>query len=298
VLDAHSGLRWAAGLGRPSALAASRRGLATAFWRQPLGIVGLLLTAGVIAVAVLGPIVVPSDPFAAAGVPLQAPDTQHLLGTDDLGRDVLSGVVHGARVSLLVGLIAAGTSAVLGTLIGLTAGFYGRLVDDALMRLTEVIQVAPRFFLAVLIAALFGPSLWYLAVLLGLTFWPVTARLLRAQVLTLREREYVLAARLAGARDSRILLGHVLPNTVSLVIVTAALQVGTAILVEASLSFLGLGDRSLISWGYMLNNAQPFLRTAWWMSVGPGAALALAVLGANLLADGLQAALDPRLGHA
>jgi peptide/nickel transport system permease protein len=276
---------------------ASRRRLATAFWRLPLGVGGLVLTLGMLLLAALGPVLVPSDPFAAAGAPLQGPAPGHLLGTDDLGRDVLSGVVHGARVSLLVGLIAAGTAGVLGTLVGLTAGFYGRLVDDVLMRLTEVVQVAPRFFLAVLVAALFGPSLWYLALLLGLTFWPLTARLLRAEVLSLREREYVLAARLAGATDRRILARHVLPNALSLVVITAALQIGTAILVEASLSFLGLGDRSLISWGYMLNNAQPFLRTAWWMSVGPGAALALTVLGANLLADGLQAALDPRLGQ-
>ena len=271
--------------------------LARAVLGQPPALCGLLLTVGIVVVAVLGPVIVPSDPFVAAGAPLQAPGQGHLLGTDDLGRDVLSGVVHGARVSLLVGLIAAGTAAVLGTLIGLTSGFYGRLVDDVLMRLTEVVQVAPRFFLAVLVAALFGPSLWYLALLLGLTFWPLTARLLRAEVLSLREREYVLAARLAGATDRRILLRHVLPNAASLVVITAALQIGTAILVEASLSFLGLGDRTLISWGYMLNDAQPFLRTAWWMSVGPGAALALTVLGVNLLADGLQAALDPRLGR-
>jgi peptide/nickel transport system permease protein len=248
-----------------------------------------------LALAALGPLVAPFDPFAASAAPLQAPDQHHLLGTDDLGRDVLSGVVHGARVSLLVGLIAAGTAAAVGSLVGLTAGFYAGLVDDALMRLTEVAQVARRFFLAVLVTALFGPSLWYLALLLGLTFWPVTARLVRAQVLSLREREYVLAARLAGATDSRILLTHVLPHVLSLVVITAALQIGTAILVEASLSFLGLGDRTLISWGYMLNNAQPFLRTAWWMSVGPGSALALTVLGANLVADGLQFALDPRL---
>jgi peptide/nickel transport system permease protein len=273
------------------------RGPIEALGRYPIGVVGLALTVGMLGLAVAGPALAPADPFAAAGPPLQGPDSRHWLGTDDLGRDVLSGVVHGARVSLLVGLIAAGTAGVLGTLIGLTAGFYGRLIDDLLMRLTEVVQVAPRFFLAVLVAALFGPSLWYLALLLGLTFWPVTARLLRAQVLSLREREYVLAARLAGATNGRILIRHVLPNALSLVIITAALQVGTAILVEASLSFLGLGDRSHISWGYMLNNAQPFLRTAWWMSVGPGAALALTVLGTNLLADGLQAVLDPRLSR-
>ena len=217
------------------------------------------------------------------------------MGTDDLGRDVLLGVVNGARVSLLVGGIAAATSALLGTAVGAAAGFFGPPLDDVLMRLTEVVQVAPRFFLAVLVAALFGPSLWYLAVLLGLTFWPQTARLLRAQVLSLREREYVLAARAVGLSPGHILVRHVLPNAASVIVITAALQVGAAILVEASLSFLGLGDRSLISWGYMLNNAQPFLRTAWWMSVFPGVALAITVLGTNLLADGVRDALDPRV---
>jgi peptide/nickel transport system permease protein len=246
------------------------------------------------ALAVLGPLVSSGDPLAGVGTALEPPGGAHLLGTDDLGRDVLLGVVYGARVSLLAGGIAALTSAVLGTVVGAVAGFYGPPLDDVLMRLTETVQVAPRFFLAVLVAALFGPSLWYLSLLLGLTFWPQTARLLRAQILSLRQREYVVAARAVGLTSGRILVRHVLPNA-SVVVITAALQVGAAILVEASLSFLGLGDRSQISWGYMLNNAQPFLRTAWWMSVFPGLALALTVLGTNLFADGLQAALDPRL---
>jgi len=248
-----------------------------------------------IALALVGPLVMRGNPLAAAGSALQPPGGAHLLGTDDLGRDVLLGVVYGARVSLLAGAIAAVTSALLGTAVGASAGFYGAPLDDLLMRLTEVVQVAPRFFLAVLVAALFGPSTWYLALLLGLTFWPQTARLLRAEVLSLREREYVVAARGVGLSQGRILIRHVLPNAASVVVITAALQVGAAILVEASLSFLGLGDRSQISWGVMLNNAQPFLRTAWWMSAFPGAALALTVLGTNLLADGLQSALDPRL---
>jgi peptide/nickel transport system permease protein len=262
--------------------------------RGPLGVLGAALVLAIAGVAVLGPLVDRGNPLAAAGPALQPPGGAFVLGTDDLGRDVLLGVINGARVSLLAGAIAAGTSAVLGTAIGATAGFFGPPLDDVLMRLTEVVQVAPRFFLAVLVAALFGPSLWYLALLLGLTFWPQTARLLRAQVLSLREREYVLAARAVGLSPWRILLRHVLPNAVSIVVITAALQVGAAILVEASLSFLGLGDRSLISWGYMLNDAQPFLRTAWWMSVFPGLALALTVLGTNLLADGIRDALDPR----
>ena len=260
-----------------------------------LAVIGGALVIAIAGVAVFGPIFADGNPLSAAGPALQPPGPGFPFGTDDLGRDVLLGVVNGARVSLLAGTIAAGTSAVIGTAVGGAAGFFGRPVDDVLMRLTEMVQVAPRFFLAVLVAALFGPSLWYLALLLGLTFWPQTARLLRAQVLSLREREYVLAARAVGVSPPRILVRHVLPNAASIVVITAALQVGAAILVEASLSFLGLGDRSLISWGYMLNNAQPFLRTAWWMSLFPGLALALTVLGTNLLADGIQSMLDPRL---
>jgi peptide/nickel transport system permease protein len=255
---------------------------------------GGLIVVAVLVIAGLGPAVDRGNPLAAAGPPLQPPDAAFPFGTDDLGRDVLLGVVNGARVSLLAGAIAALTSAIIGTVVGATAGFFGRPLDDVLMRVTEIVQVAPRFFLAVLVAALFGPSLWYLSLLLGLTFWPQTARLLRSQVLSLREREYVLAARAVGVTPSGILIRHVLPNAASVVIITAALQVGAAILVEASLSFVGLGDRSLISWGYMLNDAQPFLRTAWWMSLFPGVALALTVLATNLLADGVQSMLDPR----
>jgi peptide/nickel transport system permease protein len=257
--------------------------------------VGGLLVLTIALIASLGPAIDRGNPLAAAGPALQPPAGAYPFGTDDLGRDVLLGVINGARVSLLAGALAAATSAVIGTAVGGAAGFYGRPLDDVLMRLTEVVQVAPRFFLAVLVAALFGPNLWYLALLIGLTFWPQTARLLRAQVLALREREYVLAARAIGLGPGRILMRHVLPNAASVVIITAGLQVGSAILIEASLSFLGLGDRSLMSWGYMLNDAQPFLRTAWWMSLFPGLALAVTVLGTNLLADGIQAALDPRL---
>lgn len=264
------------------------------FWRSPAAIAGLALGVAVLAAAALGPGIAPADPFTATAAPLRPPSPGHWMGTDDLGRDVLSGVLHGARVSLAVGLVTAAAASVIGTLVGASAGFYGGVVDDALMRLTELVQVMPRFFLAVLVAALFGPSFVFLTILLGLTFWPTTARLLRAQVFSLREREYVLAARALGFGDARILLRHVLPNAIVVVVVSAALQVGTAILVEASLSFLGLGDRTLVSWGQMLNNAQPFLRLAWWMSVFPGIALVLTVLGANLLADGIYQAWDPR----
>lgn len=256
---------------------------------------GLGLVAAVVLVATVGALAAPFDPLRASASPLRPPSPAHWMGTDDLGRDVLSGVLHGARVSLLVGLATALTAAVIGTLVGGVAGYYGGWVDDLLMRLTEVVQTVPRFFLAVIVAALFGPSIVFLTVLLGLTFWPGTARLLRSQVLSLRTREYVVAARATGLRERTVLRRHVLPNAIAVVVVSAALQVGTAILVEASLSFLGLGDRSAVSWGWMLNNAQPFLRVAWWMSVFPGIALALTVLAANLAADGVYGRWDPRL---
>ena len=257
-----------------------------------VGALGLALSATVILVGLFGGAVAPADPFQPTGVPLRPPGTGHLFGTDDLGRDVLSGVLHGARVSLLVGVVTATMAAVVGTAVGATAGFYGGATDDVLMRLTEFVQVIPRFFLAVLVAALFGPSIAFLIALFGLTFWPGTARLVRSQVLSLREREYIVAARALGLRDRRILARHILPNVVAVVLVSGALQVGAAILIEASLSFLGLGDRTVISWGYMLNNAQPFLRSAPWLSVFPGVALVVTVLGTNLFADGLQASWE------
>jgi len=254
--------------------------------------------------AVLLPIVIgalfasqlaPGDPLVGDAPALQPPSWAHWLGTDDLGRDLLGGVLHGARVSLFVGLAVALLSTACGIVVGGVAGFFGGWVDDGLMRLTELVQVLPRFFLAIIVATLFGGSLINIVLLLGLTFWPSTARLLRAQILSLREREFVVAARAMGAGAPAMLTRHVLPNALPTVIVNTALQVGGAILVEAGLSFLGLGDRSYVSWGYMLNNAQPFIQLAWWMSIFPGLALLLTVVGVNLIADGVNEARDPRL---
>jgi peptide/nickel transport system permease protein len=265
------------------------------FRRRPAAVVGLVLLGALGLLALLAGVVAPSDPFRASGPPLQPPSARHWLGTDDLGRDVFAGVVHGSRLSLLVGLVAALTSGLVGTLVGSVAGYFGRFADDALMRLAELVQVVPRFFLALLVAALFGPSVAAISLLLGLTFWPSTARLLRAQVLSLRRRDFVLAARALGVSEGRVLVRHVLPNALPVVIVNTALQIGSAILVEAGLSFLGLGDRSVASWGNMLNSAQPLIRIAWWTSVFPGLAITLTVVAANLVGDGLSAALDPRL---
>ena len=265
----------------------------TAEWRSFPAIAGLALTALAVLLAIFGGAIAPFDPFATRFPALQPPSAAHWLGTDDLGRDTFSGVVAGARASLLVGAATAAVAGLLGTAVGAVAGYYGGIVDDALMRLTELVQIVPRFFLALLVAALFGPSLLFLTLLLALTFWPTTARIVRSQILTLRSREWVIAARAIGLGEMRILLRHVVPHALGLIIVTGTLQIGAAILVEASLSFLGLGDRSVISWGYMLNNAQPFLRVAWWLSVFPGIALVLTVLGTNLLGDALYGLWDP-----
>ncbi|MDP9311842.1 MAG: ABC transporter permease [Chloroflexota bacterium] len=271
------------------------RGFWSRFCRQPAGLLGTALLMLLVVLALSAKQIALYDPFATSNDVLQPPSATHPLGTDDLGRDLFSAVVHGARVSLLVGLVSAFTATVIGVVVGGLAGYSGGFVDDALMRVTELFQIIPRFFLALIVVALLGSSIWLIVVLLGLTYWPGTARLLRAQVLTLRTREYVLAARAVGVPEARILLRHVLPGALPVVCTQAALHVGGAILIEAGLSFLGLGDRNVVSWGALLNDAQQFVRAAWWMSAFPGLAITLTVLGSNLLADGLNEAWDARL---
>ncbi|MBA2597841.1 MAG: ABC transporter permease [Chloroflexia bacterium] len=265
------------------------------FRQQPTALVGLALLLAITSVALLAPWLSPGDPLAGVGPALAPPSAPHWLGTDDLGRDILAELLHGARVSLFVGLAVAVIATLIGILVGALAGFFGGWVDDGLMRLTEFVLVLPRFFLAIIVTTFFGGSLLNIVFLLGLTFWPSTARLLRAQILSLREREFVVAARAVGATEPAILTRQVLPNAMPPVLVNASLQVGGAILIEAGLSFLGLGDRSQVSWGYMLNNAQPFILIAWWMSVFPGLALLLTVVAVNLVADGLNEAWNPQL---
>ncbi len=287
--------------GRPVGIRAGARPPGLRWWprfrRQPSATAGLALVLLIAVAALLAPQLSPSNPLRSAGPALEPPSSAHWLGTDDLGRDILAGLLHGARVSLLVGFAVALISTVCGILVGGIAGVFGRWIDDGLMRLTELVQILPRFFLAIIIATFFGGSLLNIVLLLGLTFWPSTARLLRAQILSLREREFVVAARALGATAPAILFRHVLPNALPPVLINASLQVSGAILVEAGLSFLGLGDRSYASWGYMLNNAQPFLQLAWWMSVFPGLALLLTVVGINLVADGFNEAWNPQLGE-
>ncbi|NNF65761.1 MAG: ABC transporter permease [Acidimicrobiia bacterium] len=263
-------------------------------WRLDARAVGLVLTVAAILIAALGALIAPFDPFDTVNTALLAPSADHLLGTDDLGRDLLSRLVAGLRVSLVVGLVVALSSMVIGGFVGLVAGSLGGRADDLLMRFAELIQILPRFFLALLVVALFGSSLVNLIVVLALTSWAVTARIMRSRVLVVKELEFVEASRAIGAGDLRIMVRSIAPNALAPIVSLVGLQFGGAILVEAGLSFLGLGDPNVVSLGQMLSRAQPFMRTAWWMAIFPGLALAMTILGVNLLADSLNRFLDPR----
>lgn len=276
-----------------SRVPASRVGLLRIL-RSGSGRVGVVLTCGLVAVALLAGRIAPADPFASVGPPLSSPTLAHPMGTDDLGRDLLSGVAHGTRTSLLLALIVSVLTGVIGVMVGALAAWEGGRVDDALTRLTEFVQVVPRFFLAVIVIALFGAGLDRLVLLLALTSWPWIARVVRAEVLSLKQREFVEAARSLGAGQARVLFREVLPNALPPVVVVVSLNAASVILIEAGLSFLGLGDPDVVSLGYLANNAQRFLRVAWWMAAFPGATIALAVLGLNLLGDGLNDVLNPR----
>ena len=270
------------------------RAFVTSDTRWVGGAVGVGLTLALVIVAAFAGAIAPVDPFASVAPPLSPPSRVHALGTDDLGRDLLAGIVHGARTSLLVVLSVTLLASVIGVTIGAVAGYRGGSTDDVLMRLTEFVQVVPRFFLAVLIIALFGPGLDRLVLVLGLTSWPAIARVVRAETLSLARREFVEAAHALGAPAARVLTRHVLPNALPAAVVVVSVNAGTVILMEAGLGFIGLGDPHSISWGYLANNAQRFLRVAWWLALFPGAAIALAVLGLNLFGDGLNDLLDPR----
>jgi len=266
---------------------------AVRYARQPGALVGLGIGLAILLIAIFANVIAPANPKVTVADPLLPPSSAYWFGTDDLGRDTFSNVTHGARVALMVGFVTAFTSALIGTFVGLVSGFLGGFWDDALMRVTETFQMLPRFFLALLLVSLFGSNIVWVALMLGMTFWTGTARLLRSQVLSLRSREFVLAARSVGVHEATIMFHHVLPNAFASVVVSAARQIAGAILTEAGLSSLGLGDPTLVSWGQLLNNAQRFIRTAWWLFAFPGMALALTILSTTLISDGLVAALRP-----
>lgn len=269
--------------------ARSLRGRLDARLVAAAAILALILVA-----AVLASVVSPGDPTRLGTSPFEAPGGAYRLGTDDMGRDVLGGILHGARISLAVGLAAAAASTLLGVVIGAAAGFFGGWTDDVLMRVTDLFMILPRFLLALVMVAYFGPSLLNVIVILGVLSFPMAARLVRGQFLTLRELEFVQAARALGAGAARLITRHLLPNAIGPLVISASFQAAAAILSEAGLSFLGLSDPATMSWGRMLQNAQPFLRRAWWMGVFPGLAILVTVVALNLIGDRLEAAFNPR----
>ncbi len=273
---------------------------ASMFWQRykknRAAVVGLTAALFVILIALLAPFISLYPPRkTGVGEPFQSLSLKYPMGTDDLGRDVYSDCIWGARTSLLVGFLVAGTSALIGTLVGAISGYYGGIIDDILMRITDIFLIMPIFILALVIVALFGNNIWNVIFALGILSWPATARLLRAEFISLRESEFVEAARAIGLGEIKIIFGEILPNASFLVIVNASLQVANAILMEASLSFLGLGDPTQASWGNLIQNSQFYFRQAWWMAVFPGLAISLTALALNLVGDGLNDALNPRL---
>jgi len=249
----------------------------------------------IIMVAILYPWLTPYEALSPVGKPLIPPSPGHWMGTDDLGRDCLAGVLEGTRVSLMVGFSAATISGIIGILVGSIAGFFGKTVDNLLMRFTEVFQIIPVFLLAVLTVALFGANIWFVILVIGLLSWPSTARIVRAEFLSLKERDFVLAARATGFSTRRIMFLEILPNALPPVIINISLQMASVIIIEAGLSYLGLGDPSLMSWGRMMYAAQTFLRRAPWMAIFPGLMVSVTTLSLNLLGDGLNDAFNPRL---
>lgn len=264
------------------------------FKRNRTALAGVALLACFLCAAVFAGQIATRDPQKNSEASLRPPSTEFLFGTDDLGRDVFSGVVHGARVSITIGVTVALLSGLIGVLVGATAGYAGGRIDDLLMRLTELFLIPPRFFLALVVAALFGSTFSTLIVVLSVTYWPFTARLVRAEVLSIKEQSYVEAARAMGASPARILLHTILPNVLPLIITNVVLMIGGVILVEAGLEFLGLGDSRNISWGYMLHNGEHFIRDAWWVIFFPALAVSLLVLALNAVGDALNHALDPK----
>lgn len=266
------------------------------FLRNRGAVAGGLIVAFFVALAVLAPLIAPYDPLKTSFLAVRkAPSALYWLGTDELGRDLLSRLLYGARASLMAGVVSVGIAVVLGVPLGLVAGYFGGLVDGAISRLTEAMLAIPFLILAIALAAFLGPSLTNAMIAIGLSAMPIFARLTRGQVLTVKAEDYVEGARAIGLPHVWIIVRYILPNALPPILVQATLTIASAIIAEASLSFLGLGQQPPNpSWGSMLNTAKNFMTQAPWMSLWPGAAIFLVVLGFNLFGDGLRDALDPR----
>lgn len=271
------------------------------FWaryrRNRPAVAGLVIVLIVIALGLLAPVLYPGDPWAIVDQPFLWPGDAHapLLGTDVLGRDIASGIFHGARVSLRVGLFSAIFAGLIGTVIGSIAGYYAGWVDDILMRVTEAFQTVPSFLTALIIVALFKPSVLTIIAAISIVSWPSVARLVRAEALRLRSSDFVAACATFGMSDIRIIVTQILPNCLAPLIVMVSIMVASAILIEAGLSFLGLNDPSQLSWGTMIATGRDALRSAWYMSAIPGLAILVTVVGINLVSEGLNDALNPNL---
>jgi peptide/nickel transport system permease protein len=261
-----------------------------------MALLGAAIVLAMFILAVLAPFLA-GDPGAInIAHRLQAPSLAYPLGTDDLGRDVLARILYGARISLLVGFVAVGIATSIGIVLGALSGYYGGWVDGLTMRFVDIMLCFPSFFLILAVIAFLEPSIWNIMIIIGLTGWMGVARLVRAEFLSLRERDFVVAARALGASDSRLIFRHILPNALSPILVSATLGVAGAILTESALSFLGIGVQPPTpSWGNMLIAGKQTLGTAWWLSAFPGLAILVTVLGYNLLGEGIRDALDPRL---
>jgi peptide/nickel transport system permease protein len=266
------------------------------FIGNSLALAGLIIITIVLLAAVLAPFIAPYDPnFIDIESILIAPSYNHIMGTDGLGRDVFSRMLYGAQISLLVGFVAVGISTGIGIILGSIAGFYRGWVDSFIMRIVDVVLSIPSFFLILAVIAFLTPSIWNIMIVIGLTSWMGVTRLVRAEFLSLRGREYVMASEAMGSSDIKIILLHLLPNSMTPIIVSSVLGIASAVLVESGLSFLGLGVQApTASWGNILTDGKEYIQFAWWLSLFPGLAILLTVLGYNLLGEGLRDILDPK----
>ncbi len=284
----------------PGGPASGLGALVGAFRRNRMATVGAGVVAVLYVLALLTPLLAPADPVAQGDLlaeRLLGPSSRHFLGTDQFARDVLSRLLYGARISLFIGLLAVSIAVSIGTVVGAISGFVGGMVDSLVMRVVDVFIAFPGLVLLIVVVALFEPSFWVIVLVLGLTQWPQMARIVRGEVLGLRERDFILAGRALGFSRTRLIVGHVTPNILAPVIVVATLGIGDTIVLEAILSFLGLGVQSPVpSWGAMVADGRSHLMDAWWLSTLPGLAIVITVLAFNLAGDGLRDALDPRLG--
>ena len=265
------------------------------FSRNKGAVIGLLVLSLVVVLAITAGAIFPGDPFQSVGKPFEPPFGEFLFGTDTLGRDVAAGIAHGARTSLLIGLIATVLAVVVATIIGGFAGYYGGWIDDVLMRITEFFQTIPSFIFAIVLVAILSAQIENIVFAIAAVTWPPITRLVRGEFMAMRNREFVQACVVLGMNDLLIIFREILPNTLSPIIVTGSLMVATAILIESALAFLGLGDPNVMSWGFMIGAGRTFLRTAWWLCAIPGIAILLTVLAINLVGEGLNDALNPRL---